>query len=300
MSKQFTFSQDGLSYTVTLSQNTEGAVIATVTMIEGSMDVNAIYWGDDDFSGPSANLGGPLNMNGGGTQFEGARIQWDNALALSSPGLGRAGQDKETFLQEGQSLTFELDGVASLDDIDFIGIRATSVNGSDSIKAVSGNPDSIEDPGDPEEPEDPETYDKVAFGIELDDGGRVSSGLNLTWDAVSDAQLERAGLEPDAEGTFANYLAVAEANSWFDITEYSTVILYGTDDDGRSIELFRLESEGDTFADSAEVLAAYDAAVADRDGDLSAQSLMTVSILPDDEPHQDADADTDADVDAFG
>ena len=82
-------------------------------------------------------------MNGDGSRFEGERIQWDDALALSRPGLGREGEDKETFLQAGETLSFELPDV-SLDEIDFFGIRATSVNGGDSIKGVSGNPEDID------------------------------------------------------------------------------------------------------------------------------------------------------------
>ena len=64
--KVFVYETDGLSYTVTLTQEGDGPVMTTITVNEGQMDVNALYWGDDEHSGASANLGGPLNMNGGG------------------------------------------------------------------------------------------------------------------------------------------------------------------------------------------------------------------------------------------
>jgi hypothetical protein len=148
MTKTFSHEEGGLSYIVTVSE-ANGEVFAEVKVVGGSMDVNAIYVADDDFSGKSVNLKGPLNMSGGGSRFEGQSIQWDSAIKLSSPGLGREGKNKETFLTEGDVLKVKLDATA-LDQIDFIGIRATSTStegkNQGSIKAVMGHPEEHEDP----------------------------------------------------------------------------------------------------------------------------------------------------------
>ncbi len=249
MSRIFTFAENGLSYTVTVFEQ-DGQVRAEIAMLEGSMDVNAIYTGDDDFSGPSAGLSGPLNMNGGGSLFEGERVQWDDAIALSRPGLGREGTDKETFLQEGESLTVDLN-VASIDDVDFIGIRATSVNGGGSIKAVSGNPEIDNDNGDDDNGDDDNgdddngdqedaTYSKVFFVY--DPEADILGGFAFTDD----------DLPEDAEGTFADYVALMDSTSPNDIPFFNAVIFYQGDD---LEEVFRLEGP---FEDADALLAAYD------------------------------------------
>lgn len=117
-------------------------------------------------------------MNGEGSQFEGERVQWDQAVELSRPGLGRAGQNKPTFLNEGDSLEVPLN-ISSLDDVAFFGIRATSVNGGGFIKGVSGNPTT-------EEPED-------AIDDEPDDGtpipgGAVTAKFYLNIEGFGDAE----------------------------------------------------------------------------------------------------------------
>ncbi|MCC5983794.1 MAG: hypothetical protein JJU42_05465 [Rhodobacteraceae bacterium] len=257
MSKTFTFSGDGIAYTVTVYEDEAGNIKADITVTEGSMDVNAIYWGDDDFSGDSVGLRGPLNMNGEGSQYEGERIQWDGAQEVSRPGLGREGEDKPSFLSEGQTLTLNLDDVGSLDEIDFIGIRATSVNGSGSIKGVSGDPEDEVPPPPPHD--DPATYDKVFFVKEFGEDDNDDNGTPLVWDRLSEEELEAAGLDPDAEGTFENFLAVAGTNDRFDITDFEAILFYEELDGGGWEEIARLVPEGDTFADADEVVEAYTA-----------------------------------------
>ena len=84
-------------------------------------------------SGPSAALPGPLNMNGAGSS-----VQWDGAVKLSNPGLGKNADTKDSYLTEGESAVYTLPGVDSLDDLAFIGVRATSTTTPEgSIKAVS-------------------------------------------------------------------------------------------------------------------------------------------------------------------
>lgn len=164
MTKTFSHEEGGLSYVVTVYEES-GEIFAKIKTVSGSMDVNAIYIADSDFSGKSVNLNGPLNMSGSGSRFGDQSIQWDSAIALSSPGLGRGGKDKETFLTEGDVLKVKLDA-SSLDQVDFIGIRATSTStegkNQGSIKAVMGEPVEHEDPKDPEPPCEPGNRPPVA------------------------------------------------------------------------------------------------------------------------------------------
>ncbi len=70
--KIFTYEVEGLSYTVSLYEE-NGQILADIAVTEGSMDVNAVYFGDDDFSGKSESLAGPLNMNG--ASLDGEKVQ---------------------------------------------------------------------------------------------------------------------------------------------------------------------------------------------------------------------------------
>ncbi len=247
-SKLFTYQTDGLAYSVTVYEDPEsGEIVADIAVIEGAMDVNAVYFGDDDFSGRSEGLGGPLNMNG--TRLDGDAIQWDSATALSRPGLGREGTDKETYLAEGDVLTVSLDA-ASLDEIDVFGIRATSTtNDEGSIKGVSS------DPEEPEEPEEP-IFDKVGFGIELDDNGGIIGGLFVTEDMLPEGE----------EGTFENYVATYEdfADQFpdFGVTELEAVLFFdlveGPDGTENPVEIFRIDAPDGGFQSTDELLAAFD------------------------------------------
>lgn len=145
--KSFTFEGNGYKFEVELKL-VEGVVKATVTAVEGSADFNAFYWGDDVNDGNSVGLKGPLNMNGEGSVYDGQPVDWDGAQRLSDPGLGRAGQNKDTFIAEGGEKTFTLNMSAEdFANLDFLGIRATSVNGGDSLKLV-GQPE-VEEPPPP-------------------------------------------------------------------------------------------------------------------------------------------------------
>ncbi|MCC5954989.1 MAG: hypothetical protein JJU07_02725 [Natronohydrobacter sp.] len=247
MSRIFTYQENGLSYTVTVFER-DGQIFADITVTSGFMDVNAVYIGDDDFSGTSANLGGPLNMNGGGSQYEGETVQWDDAIALSRPGLGSEGTDKTTFLQEGETLTVLLN-VDSIEDVDFFGIRATSTSTPEgSIKGVSGDPE--DDDGDDGGDDDGDaTYSKVFFVYDPD--ADILGGFIFTAD----------DLPEDAEGTFADYVALMDSTSPNDIPLFNAVIFFQGED---LEEVFRLEGP---FADADALLAAYDEAIQGVDVD---------------------------------
>lgn len=251
-SRLFTYETAGLSYTVTVYEDPDsGQILADIAVTNGAMDVNAVYFGDDDFSGESAALRGPLNMNG--TRLEGETLQWDTATELSRPGLGREGTDKETYLAEGDVLTIELDA-ESLDEIDVFGIRATSTTTDEgSIKGVSHDP---EEPEDPEEP----IFDKVGFGTELDDNGGIMGGVFVTEDMLPEGD----------EGTFEDYVSVYEDFAAqfpeFGITEVEAVLFFEivTDENGNEIpeEVFRIDAPEGGFQSTDALLSAYDEQIA--------------------------------------
>lgn len=247
-SKIFTYEVDGLAYTVTIYEE-DGAFFADITVMEGAMDVNAIYFGDDDFSGISASLSGPLNMNG--VRLDGEAVQWDDAYHLSDPGLGPEGEDKETYVSTGDTLTVELD-IQSLDDIDIFGIRATSTTtDAGSIKAVS------DDPEEPEEPEEP-TFDKVFFGDVYSESGDPVSGLFVLADYRPDFSSLPEGTEPTFEN-FLSYFTSDEIGG--DVTKLQGVTFYDIEEDGTLNELFRIDAPEDGFADADALLDAYDDAI---------------------------------------
>lgn len=131
----FTYDLDGLDFTITVVEE-NGVFSATIRVTEGAADFNALYWGDDVKDGSTVTLGDKaLNLNG--ASFEGETIDWDGAVKLSSAGLGPAGTDKPTYLVAGESATFTLSGVTSMDQLDFMGVRATSTSTpAGSIKAI--------------------------------------------------------------------------------------------------------------------------------------------------------------------
>jgi len=173
--KVFNFVEDGLSYSITLTQEPDGTITATITVHSGHMDVNAIYFADDDqTTGGGANLQGPQNMNGAGSQYEGERIDWDGVADISRPGLGREGTSKASYLDsEGpNSLSITLPGVNSLDDIDYIGVRATSTSTPEgSIKGVSREED---DGNGGEDCDLPEGTNKLQFMFSDGEGGEIA------------------------------------------------------------------------------------------------------------------------------
>lgn len=296
MNKIFTYQMDGLAYTVTLYEDPDnpGTFLADITVDKGAMDVNAIYFGDDDFGGDSAGLRGPLNMNG--AQLDGQQVQWDAAVQLSRPGLGPEGEDKETYISSGETLTIQLD-IDSLDEVDVFGIRATSTTTeSGSIKAVSDEPE------EPEEPEDDPVYDKVGFGVAIGENGGIESGVFVREDDLPEGQ----------EGTFANYVDYYEEqygdDPEFAISQLESVVVYNVsievDENGDALEipeeLFRVDAPEEGFQDADALIAAYEEAIdsaasegaADPDGAdlLSALSLdfgFEEDAFPEDEQLED-------------
>ncbi|APZ54731.1 hypothetical protein [Salipiger abyssi] len=248
-SKIFTYEVEGLSYTVSLYEQ-DGAFLADISVLEGGMDVNALYFGDDEFSGESVSLDGPLNMNG--TRLDGEKIQWDDAEALSDPGLGPEGEDKETYVSEGDTLTVELD-IESLDEIDVFGIRATSTTTeSGSIKAVS------DDPEEPEEPIEP-TFEKVLFGTDVSDSGEVFDGVFIVDEPREGYEYS---LPEGEEPTFENYLTYYEEEvDGYDIPSLDSIVFYSFHEDGYPVEQFRIDAPEGGFQSADEVLEAYDAAI---------------------------------------
>ncbi|WP_372610025.1 hypothetical protein [Aquicoccus sp.] len=302
MSKIFTYEEDGLSYTVTVYEDENGGVLADIGVDSGHMDVNAVYFGDDDFSGPSADLNGPLNMNGGGSRYEDERVQWDDAVELSRPGLGREGEDKETYLGEGDTMTLELD-VESIDDIDIFGIRATSTSTEEgSIKAVSGDPEEEEeedeDEDEDEEDEDAATYDKVFFVESESEDGEMIAGDPIIWDQLEDEDIEAAGLDPEeAEGTFANYVAVFDEVGYFPIEEMQDVRFYETNEDGdpEEIEEMRITAPEEGFENADALVAAYEEMIEEMEessSDMSEDDTegMMISLLGDESTAEEPDS----------
>lgn len=295
--KVFEYQENGLSYTVTIYEQ-DGKFFADVLVNEGAMDVNAVYFGDDDLSGSSASLKGPLNMNGAGSEYDGEPVQWDEAIKLSDPGLGKAGTDKATYVGEGETLTIPL-SITSLDDIDFFGIRATSTTtDSGSIKAVSG------DPMEPEDPEDP-THDKVFFDYGNDGSGADEGGYFILSAEPESNPFDVPALPEGTEPTFENYVSYFEEIDG-EIDRVEKVTFYETDEEGNLQESFSIDAPVGGFADADALIDAYDAAIAERteaepvsdaaepapeeDADLAGSegldliAALTTEIVPEDEP----------------
>lgn len=255
-----TFTEGDLTYEIRVFEE-DGQVKAQITVLEGEMDVNAVYFSSAGYDGPSANLGGPLNMNGGGSQFEGERISWENAVAVSRPGLGREGRDKESFLSEGESLIVDLDGADSIDDVDLIGIRATSVNGGGSIKGVSrteeGEDDNGHDNGDDDDDngdnggDDDGAPNKVFFQTDVlrdEDGNPILNdfgqeqpiGVSIFRETPEGGETTisvtlPAGMDPTPENFFAyfNELADDPDIDWPSSDDVIEILVYTTDEDGK-------------------------------------------------------------------
>ena len=276
--KIFEYQENGLSYTVTVYER-DGQFFADIVVNEGAMDVNAIYLGDDDMSGLSVSLKGPLNMNGDGSLYEGETVQWDQAIKLSDPGLGRDGTDKDTYVAEGETLTVSLP-ISSLDDIDFFGIRATSTTTDEgSIKGVSG---------DPEEPEEPDDlfHDKVFFDYGVDESGQPLGGFFITAEEPENNEFNVPALPEGTEPTFENYLAYFEEIGG-EIDRVASVVFYEVDDEGIPQETFRIDAPEGGFADGDAALDAYNAAIEAMEADdaeaLDLMSAVTFDFDPEDE-----------------
>lgn len=179
--KEFTYELDGLSFTITLTDD-NGVITASVNVTEGSADFNALYWGDNTAGNSDFEAFGgrdkSLNMSGAeGSTYGGNNVEWDGAAKLSSAGLGRKGTDKETFVEEGETTSFVLEGVTSLDDIDYLGVRATSTSTPEgSIKTIATPHDpEPETPGD-DFPEWPQDISHVTLVFAQDGGDTNGDG----------------------------------------------------------------------------------------------------------------------------
>lgn len=161
----------------------------TVQSIEGTFDLNALWWGDDVSDGQSPTLSGKdssLNMNGDNTvwddngQATAEKIDWDGVQKLSSTGLGKEGESKSTFISPSDGeVSFDAGAdfqafFSGLDDgADFtLGVRATSVNGGGSIKFADTDPDYTPDtppppPQDDFPDEDPDAQPNAISHITL-------------------------------------------------------------------------------------------------------------------------------------
>jgi hypothetical protein len=277
--KVFNYQLDGLSFTVTVYEE-GGEFFADITVDEGEMDVNAIYFGDSDYSGDSASLNGPLNLNG--VRLEGEEVQWDQAIELSDPGLGPDADDKETYLTEGETLEgIQLD-ITSLDDIDVLGIRATSTSTDEgSIKAVSDDP---EEP----EPEDP-LHEKVFFGEEFSDTGFPLSGTFILDEEPDPNTYNNLALPEGTEPTFENYVNYFLSDEiGGDLSTVESVVFYGTDDDGNPEEQFRLDAPEGGFESADALLMAYDDLLfPPEDDSVSGEDLLSALTL---DPSLEGDA----------
>lgn len=274
--KVFTYETDGLSYTVTVYEE-DGVFKADIKVEEGAMDVNAVYFGDDNFTGESASLDvKSLNMN------DGDDTQWDQAVKLSDPGLGNNeienevlssdGDLKDTYLQEGDTLTIELD-ISNLDDIDFFGIRATSTSTPEgSIKAVSE-----------EECEEEPIFDKIGFGTDIGDNKFFEVGDYI-----------RAEYLGDKDPTFENYLDYYLQDH--DIENIENVIFFEFDENNNPLELYRITAPEEGFESEEELLEAFDAAVKANVFD-GVESLDCFADLFSTEPPQDEDEEHEDDLD---
>ncbi|RST87429.1 hypothetical protein EJC49_05490 [Aquibium carbonis] len=162
----------------------------TVNSLEGKFDLNALWWDDGENDGSGVKLSktdNSLNMNGSDSD------DWDGMAKLSSAGLGKEGENKSSFISEGETATFSLADFGITGDFDVanggtLGVRATSVNGGDSIKLVDKEPvytpDEVSPPADDHFPEwDSPSISHVTFYFETgtdpyyagDDSGIVGS-----------------------------------------------------------------------------------------------------------------------------
>lgn len=281
--KIFTYQQAGLSYTVTIYAK-DGNFFADVTVDHGAMDLNAVYFGDDDFSGPSATLKGPLNMSGGGSQYEGETVQWDQAIKLSDPGLGKSGTNKSTYLSEGDTFTVPL-SINSLDEIDFFGIRATSTSTPEgSIKGVSGDPETTEEPDEP-------LHEKVFFDYGTDESGASLGGVFILAREPEDNGFGVPSLPEGTEPTFANYVSYFEELGG-DISSVDSVAFYKNDAEGNLQEAFRIDAPEGGFADADAMLASYNAAIetfAVPDPGQDFIASLTTETLPENAPYDEGE-----------
>jgi len=231
----------------------------TVTVLTGSMNVNALYWTDNDGTSNEGSYTGftgaksesSLNMNGTG-------YDWDGGLKVSDAGLGKTpppsyitADPNDAFAS---SYTFSA-GSFDLSKFDTIGIRATSTSSAGgSIKWVNEGPDDAPPP--PQDNHFPE-YQSL-------------SHITLYWrtsDLVPTNQpLDTRGLPTTESG---GKPAAKDPDGWFTVKfnyGYHTPIDLDTDPNGLAAVLQFLVSQGKL--DSSDI------------GDLAGVSIFDGSTTP--------------------
>ena len=146
--KTYTFMVGDKEVTVTLTL--ENGVVTAKIDSEIDMDVNALFWGDDDGTGDFEGYtkkDSSLNMNGEGSLYEGEdgveKVMWDGSDKISSPGSQDVG-----YIEAGGEKPFALSMTPEeFNNLVYFGIRATSVgeDGEDSLKLV-GKPEDCKPP----------------------------------------------------------------------------------------------------------------------------------------------------------
>ena len=185
----------------------------TVTVLTGSLNVNALYWGDGDaesgegtMSGFDAKKDSSLNMNGTGEV-------WDGGLKISNAGLGKTPPDSYISADSAHN-SFSIDA-GSFDPAKFgtVGVRATSTTSEGgSIKWIDDAP--TPNTGNPPANDFPvvDNISFVDFYFDKDKDGaadaivRVNysgpdSGPNMdvdNWDQAFLAALKQMNIDNDA------------------------------------------------------------------------------------------------------
>jgi hypothetical protein len=132
--KTYTIEYDGLTLRVEATDIGGGQLSIKVLSEEGSANINAFYWSDGDTTTGEGSFSGFNTKKDSSLNMEGTDVSWDGGIKLSDAGLGKT--PPSTYLQEGGSYTFTI--TASLEDLNTIGIRATSTSTAEgSIKGVA-------------------------------------------------------------------------------------------------------------------------------------------------------------------
>src|SRR5688572_12877722 len=105
----WSFGAEGSGLHFTIAYN-EADGTFTVTSLEGSFDLNALWFSDGGTTSDGYTLvksDNSLNMNGSNTVWDddgnatSEKIVWDDYAKLSSTGLGTEGEDKASFISAG-------------------------------------------------------------------------------------------------------------------------------------------------------------------------------------------------------
>ena len=135
----------GLQFTIVYDDTTNEF---TVESLVGSFDLNALWFSDGSTTSDGyvlAKSDNNLNMNGDNTIWgdgtsSAETIVWDDYAKLSSP--GSVSGDKITFISAGETQTFTLaDFTFDPTAYGTLGVKATSVNGTGTIKWADSAPD---------------------------------------------------------------------------------------------------------------------------------------------------------------